>query len=163
MNRKNSHSYSSTNRSSLEAFQGLAAIYLSSAERLTALNLASARGLLDDTLTASMQRPSTGTDFGFTPSQVASVQPIFEKAVAYSRDAYGILLETQYQVIQALTSQFTGMNLNFMLPTDWTAPFEMFTKGLQEVSELTKKNASATAEATKSAVAETISKLSKAA
>jgi len=163
MNPKNSHSFSTANRSGLDTFHGLATIYLSSAERLTALNLASARGMLDDALAASTQRPSTGTDFGINLPQVAFGHPSLEKAIAYSRSAYEILLESQQEMIHLLSSQFASTNANFKLPADWTAPFQMFTKGLQEVSSLTKKNASATTEATKSAVTETLSKLSKAA
>lgn len=161
MNSKNSHSLSPENRSNLEAFHGLASIYLAGAERLTALNLNSTRGLLDDTLAASTQRPSTGTNVGFNLPQLAFVQPMVEKTIAYSRSAYEILLETQQEVIQTLSSQFTSTNANFKMPLDWSAQFDMFNKGLQEVSSLTKKNTSATIDATKSAIAETNSRLSK--
>lgn len=163
MNRKNSHSFSSANQSNLEAFHGLASIYLAGAERLTALNLTSIRGVLDDTLAESTQRPSKGADFGFNLPQVAFGQPIVEKTIAYSRSVYEILLETQQDVIQTLSSQFTSTNANLKMPLDWSAPFDMFTKGMQEVSSLTKKNASATTEATKSVIAEANSRLSKAA
>jgi phasin family protein len=163
MNSKNSHSHSSENKFNLEAFHGLATIYLDGAERLTALNLNSTRELIDDTLAASTQRPSAGTDAGFNFPQVALVKPIVEKTIAYSRSAYEILLETQQEIIQTLSSQFTSANANFKMPLDWSAQFDMFTKGMQEVSSLTKKNTSATIEATKSAIAETNSRLSRAA
>ncbi|WP_310494350.1 phasin family protein [Dechloromonas sp.] len=162
MNRKNSHSFSSANQSNLEAFHGLASIYLAGAERLTALNLTTIRGALDDTVAESTQRPSTKTDFGFNLPLVAFGQPSVEKTMAYSRSVYEILLETQQEIIQTLSSQFANTN-NFKMPLDWSAPFEMFTKGMQEVSSLTKKNTSATAEAAKSAIAEINSRLSKAA
>jgi hypothetical protein len=55
------------------------------------------------------------------------------------------------------------MNANFKAPANWTAPFEIFTKGMQDVSSLAKKNASATTEASKSAITESRSRLSKAA
>ncbi|UCV24346.1 phasin family protein [Ferribacterium limneticum] len=163
MNRKNSHSFSSANQSNLEAFHGLASIYLAGAERLTALNLTSIRGVLDDTVAESTQRPSTKTDFGFNLPLVAFGQPSVEKTMAYSRSVYEILLETQQEIIQTLSSQFANTNANLKMPLDWSAPFEMFTKGLQEVSSLTKKNTSATTEAAKSAIAEINSRLSKAA
>ena len=163
MNRKNSLSLPSANRSNLEAFHGLAEIYLSSAERLTALNLASTREMLDDSVAASMQRPPKGDNSGFNFPQIAFVQPSLEKAIAYTRSAYEILLESQQEIIQSLSSQLTSMNTNFKAPAAWSAPFEMFTKGMEEVSSLAKKNASATTEATKSALTETLSKLSKAA
>ena len=163
MNRKVPQSSPSANRSNVEAFHGLAEIYLSSVERLTALNLASTREMLDDTVAASMQRPSKGDNSGFNLPQMAFVQPTLEKAIAYSLSAYEILLESQQEIMQSLSSQFSSTNVNLKLPADWTAQFEKFTKGLQEVSLLAKKNASATTEATQSAIAETLSKLAKAA
>jgi len=63
--------------------------------------------------------------------------------------------------MQTLSSQFTSVNENFKLPADWTAPFETFTKGVQEVSMQTNKNVSATAAAAQSAIAKTVSKLTK--
>ena len=161
MNRKNSDSISSANRSSLDTFHGLATTCLSSAERLTALNLASARGMLDDTVAASRQRPSTGTDLGFNHAQMAYVKPVFEKAVAYSYSVFEILLESQQEIIHTLSSQFSSMNANFKAPANWTAPFEMFTKGMQDVSSLAKRNVSATTEATKSAITESLSRVTK--
>lgn len=161
MNRKNAQSLPSANRSNLEAFHGLAEICLSSAERLTALNLASTREMLDETVAASMQRTAKEDNSGFNFPQFAFVQPNLEKAIAYSRSAYEILLESQQEIIQSLSSQLTSMNTNFKVPGDWSAPFDMFTKGMQEVSSLTKKNASATTEAAQSAIAETLSKLAK--
>jgi phasin family protein len=161
MNHKNTQSQPSANLSNLEAFHGLTEICLSSAERLTALNLASTREMLDDTLAASRHRPPKGNDSAFNLTQFAFVQPNLEKAIAYSRSAYEILLESQQEFIQSLSSQLTSMNTNFKVPGDWSAPFDMFTKGMQEVSSLTKKNASATTEAAQSAIAETLSKLAK--
>lgn len=162
MNRKNAPSHSSENQSNLEGIHGLATIYLAGAERLTALNLNSTRELLDDTLAASAQRATTGSNFGFSLPDVASVQPMIEKTIAYSRSAYEIVLETQQEMIQTLSTQFTSANANFKMPLDWNTQFDMFNKGLQEVTSLTKKNASATIDATKSAIAETNSRLSKA-
>ena len=160
MNHKNTQSLPSANRSNLEAFHGLAEICLSSAERLTALNLATTREMLDETVAVSMQRTAKEDNSGFNFPQMAFVQPSLEKAIAYSRSAYEILLESQQEIIQSLSS-FTSMNANFKVPGDWSAPFDMFTKGMQEVSSLTKKNASATTEAAQSAIAETRSKLAK--
>jgi len=160
---KNAQSQSLKNQSNLDAFSGLSTICLAGAERLTALNLTATRELLEDTFAAATQRPSAGTDFGFNLPKLAFGQPNVEKAIAYSRSVYQIFLETQQEMIQTLSTQFSSTNANFKLPSDWTAPFEMFTKGVQEVSSLTTKNASATIDATKSAIAEANTRLSKAA
>lgn len=163
MNRKNSQSLPIVNQANLETLQSLAGIYLSSAERLTALNLESARGMFEDAVAASTQQPAKDTGFGFNLPQITFIQPSSEKVIAYSRSAYEILLESQQEIIRTLTSSFTNMNANFKLPTDWTAPFEMFSKGLQEASSLAQKNASAATEATQRSVTETVSRLAKAA
>jgi phasin family protein len=119
--------------------------------------------MLDETVAASMQRTAKEDNSGFNFPQMAFIQPSLEKALAYSRCAYEILLESQQEIIHTLSSQFSSMNANFKAPANWTAPFEIFTKGMQDVSSLAKKNASATTEASKSAITESRSRLSKAA
>jgi len=163
MNSKTSQSQSLENQSNLNAIHGLATIYLSGAERLTALNLTATRGLLEDTFAASTQRPSAGADSGFNLTQLAFSQPNVERTIAYSRSVYQIFLETQQEMIQTLSTQFSSTNASFKLPSDWSAPLEKFTKGVQEVSSQTAKNVSATIDATKSAIVETNSRLSKSA
>jgi phasin family protein len=128
MNRKNPHSLPAAKRSSLDALQAFAEIYLTSAERLTVLNLASAREMLEQTVAASRQKPSTENESGFNLPQLAFSQPSFQKAVTYSRSVYEILLESQQEIIKTLSSQFSDMNANFKLPAEATAPFEVFSK-----------------------------------
>lgn len=163
MNSKTSQSQSLVNQSNLDAIHGLATIYLSGAERLTALNLTATRGLLEDTFAAAAQRPSAGTDSGFNLPQLAFSQPNVERTIAYSRSVYQIFLETQQEMIQTLSTQFSSTSANFKLPSDWTAPLEKFTKGVQDVSSQNAKNVSATIDATKSAIAETNARVSKSA
>lgn len=163
MNRKNSQSLPIANQANLETLQSLAGIYLSSAERLTALNLNSTRGMIEDAVAASMRQPAKETESGFNFPQIAFIQPSSEKLIAYSRSAYEILLESQQEIIRTLTSSFTNMNANFKLPTDWSAPLEMFSKGMQEASSLAQKNATAATEAAQRSVTETVSRLTKAA
>lgn len=163
MNRKNSQSLPIANQANLETLQSLAGIYLSSAERLTALNLASARGMFEDAVAASTQQPAKDTGLGFNLPQITFIQPSSEKVIAYSRSAYEIIVESQQEIFRTLTSSFTNMNANFKLPMDWSAPFEMFSKGLREASSLTQKNVASATEATQRTVASAVSKLEKAA
>ena len=161
MNRKNSQSLPIVNQSNLATLQSLAEIYLSSAERLTALNLNSTRGMIEDAVAASMRQPVKEKESSFSFPQIAFVQPSSEKLIAYSRSAYEIVLESQQEIIRTLTSSISNMNGNFKLPTDWTAPFEMFSKGLQEASTLTQKNVASATEATQRTVSGAISKMEK--
>jgi hypothetical protein len=55
---------------------------------------------------ASMKQRSTGINIGFSLPQTTFVLPSLEKAFAYSRRAYEILLESQQEIIQTLPSQF---------------------------------------------------------
>lgn len=163
MKHENSQTLNTVNRSNLEALKGLADIYLSGAERLTALNLASTREMFDDTITASMQQTSKKNESGFNLPQMAFVKPSFEKAIAYSRSAYEILLESQQEAIKTVSSLVTNMNGNFKVPADWTASMEMFTNGVKEASSIAKKNVATATEAAQRTVSEARAKLEKAA
>lgn len=163
MNHENSQPLATANRSNFDAIQGLAEIYLSGAERLTALNLASTRGMFDDTIAAAKQQTSKENESGFKLPQIAFVQPSFEKAIAYSRSAYEIVLESQQEAIKTVSSLFTNMNANFKFPVDLNASMEMFTNGVQEASSIAKKNVASATEAAQRTVSETRAKLEKAA
>jgi phasin family protein len=163
MNYENSQTLISANRSSLEALKDLGEIYLSGAERLTALNLASARGVFEDTVTASLQHASKKSESGFNLPQIAFAPPNFEKAVAYSRSAYEIILESQQEAVKKVSSLFANMNANFKFPVDLNASMEMFTNGVQEASSIVKKNVAIATDAAQRSVSETRAKLEKSA
>lgn len=163
MNYENSQTTTTANRSNLEAVKGLAEICLSGAERLTALNLASTRGMFDDTISAAMQQTTKENESGFKLPQMVFVQPNFEKTIAYSRSAYEIILESQREAIKTVSSLFTNMNANFKLPVDLNASMEMFTNSVREASSIAKKNVATATEAAQRTVSETRAKLEKSA
>lgn len=163
MNHENSQTITTANRSNLEAFKGLAEIYLSGAERLMALNLASTRGMFDDTIATAKQQSAKETDAGFKLPQMAFVQPNFEKAIAYSRSAYEIILESQQEAIKTVSSLFTNMNANFKFPVDLNASMEMFSNGVREASSIAKKSVATATDAAQRTVSDTRAKLEKSA
>jgi len=163
MPNKTAPSFNTAMPAAVDTFQALANIYLTSAERMLALNLSTLREAVEDSATAMSRLPDMKAGFGSNKQQATFVPPMLEKTMAYSRSAYEILAATQQEVTQMLTSQMTGSGSGFKIPTDWNAPFELFAKSVQQFSTLAAKGATATTEAGSRALSETLSKVRRAA
>ena len=150
MNRKNTFSFP-TSPVNADAFQALANIYLTSAQRLAELNLNTIREVVEESVTATKGHHGTQADNGFGFPQATFLQPLADQSMAYSRSAFAILVEAQQEAIKTLTSQFSGLGTSFNLPTDWNAPLEMFNKSVKQFSTLATQGASATNEAVRKA------------
>lgn len=163
MNQENSQTIATANQSNLDAVKDLTEIYLSGAERLTALNLTSTREMFDNSISVAMQQSAKENESGFKLPQIAFVQPSFEKAIAYSRSAYEIIFESQQEAIKKMSSLFANMNANFKFPANWSASMDMVTDGVQDASSIVKKNIATATEAAQRTVSETRAKLDRAA
>lgn len=150
MNQKNTSSFSSSPVNA-DAVETLANIYLSSAERLAELNLNVIREVLKESVSATKGHHSKGNDNESAFTQASFLQPIIEQSMAYSRNAFAILVETQQEATKTLMSQFAAGGASYKLPTNWNASLEMLNKGAQQFSTLATQGASATNEVARKA------------
>ena len=98
--------FAAANKASVEAMLSLANTALASAERIAALNLNTARSLLEDSV-ANTKAILGAKDVQEALSiQSSLAQPNVEKAVAYSRSVYEISAQNQEEVSKMLESQF---------------------------------------------------------
>jgi phasin family protein len=134
------------NRTAIDTFQALAKIFLTSAERLSALNLSAAREVVEDQ--SAIARAMMGTrgpeDVGDMQNTLA--QPMINKALAYSRGTYEIFTETQLDLTRLMASQLPRIGGQLPMP-DWNAALDMFRAGARQFSDMAAQNAATTADA----------------
>lgn len=161
MNQKNTSSITASPVNA-ETVQALANIYLSSAERLAELNLNVIREVLKESVSTTKGHHGKGNDNESAFTQASFLQPMIEQSMAYSRNAFSILVEAQQEATKTLMSQFAAEGANYKLPTDWNASLEMLNNGVKQFSTLATQGASATNEVARKA-SETFTKATKAA
>lgn len=103
----NLESFTSANRATVDALLSLANIALSSAERVAALNLNTARTALEDGITSGKAVMSAKDPQEAITVQSGLAQPTIEKAVAYSRSVYEISAQTQEEFAKLVEGQFS--------------------------------------------------------
>ena len=87
--------FAEANKASVEAMLTVANTVFASAERLAALNLNTARTLLEDSVANTKALLSAKNVQELASMQATLAQPSLEKAVAYSRSVYEIATQTQ--------------------------------------------------------------------
>lgn len=154
MNTKTSVNSTATQTDAIDALLALTNIYFSSAERLSELALSNARKTVEDCV--SMTADASAIGKGRDPDALKSVfgQPAFERAMTCSRDAFEILSEAQQEAIQVLGKQFSMSRVQFPIPGDWRAGFDLFTRSFRDLSSMTAANVNATADAGSKMVAD---------
>jgi hypothetical protein len=160
MNQKNTSSIFAS-AVNTDAIQALANIYLTSAERMVELNLNTVREVLEESVTVSKEQQGKGV-YVSDVSQLNLLKPMVDKAMTYSHSVYAIFVETQQEASKTLMSQVSNLSTSYKVPADWNAPFEIFNKGVQQLSALATQGASATDEVVRK-TSESITKASKAA
>jgi phasin family protein len=95
---------STANKTNVEALATIANTAFASAERLAALNLNTARNLLEETVDQAKAFMNAKDPRELVALQTAFAQPALEKAIAYSRSIYEIASETR----EALGKIFEG-------------------------------------------------------
>ncbi|MBI5920367.1 MAG: phasin family protein [Betaproteobacteria bacterium] len=164
-----------TSKSNVEALLTLANTAFASAERLAALNLNTARSLLEDSVSSAKTLLGVKDIQGFVALQTTLAQPAVEKAVAYSRSIYEIATQTQEEVSKIVESQFAETNRNVASALDKAAKnapagsdvavaavksaiaaansaYDSMTKAAKQVAEITEANVAAATSATVKAV-----------
>ena len=98
--------FTSANKANIETLLTLANTAFASAERLAALNLNTARSLLEDGVANTKALLAAKDVQELVNLQVSLAQPIVEKAVAYSRSVYEISAQTQEELSKMIEAQF---------------------------------------------------------
>ena len=94
------------NKANVETLLTVANTAFASAERLAALNLNTARAILEDSVANAKALLAVKDVQQLMSLQTNLAQPAVEKAVAYSRSVYEITSETQQQLAKMVEAQF---------------------------------------------------------
>ena len=100
----------SANKAKIETVLTLANSAFASAERLAALNLNTARSLLEDGVANAKALLGAKDMQELFSLQSSMAQPAVEKAIAYSRSVYEISAQTQEEFSKVLEAQFNDFN-----------------------------------------------------
>ena len=98
------------NKANVETLLTIANTAFASAERLAALNLNTARSMLEDVVANAKALFAVKDVQEFMGLQASLAQPAVEKAVAYSRSVYEIATQTQEELSKVFEGQFSEMN-----------------------------------------------------
>jgi phasin family protein len=178
--------FAGANKANVETLLTIANTAFASAERLAALNLNTARILLEDSVNNAKTLLAAKDVQELLGMQTALAQPTFEKAVAYSRSIYEIATQTQDEFSKIFDSQYVEMNKNVSNVLDKVAKsapagsdvavaavksavaaansaYETMNKAAKQVAEMTEANVAAATSATVKAVGAAAPKARKAA
>lgn len=174
------------NKANVETMLTMANTAFASAERLAALNLNTARTLLEDSVNNAKSLLTAKDAQELLAMQTALAQPAFEKAIAYSRSIYEIATQTQDEFSKIFDSQYVEINKNVTSALDKAArsapagsdvavaavksaiaaansAYETMNKAAKQVAEMAEANVAAATTATVKAVGAAAPKAKKAA
>lgn len=163
--------FAETNKANIEALLNLANTAFASAERFAALNLNTARTLLEDSVANTKALLSVKDVQELINLQTTLAQPGVEKAVAYSRSLYEIAAQTQEEISKIVEAQFTEANKSVATALDKAAKnapagsdvavaavksaiaaansaYDSISKAAKQVAEITEANVAAATNAT---------------
>ena len=113
--------FASANKANVETLLTIANTAFASAERLAALNLNTARAMLEDSVANAKALLAVKDVQQLVAMQTTLAQPAVEKAVAYSRSVYEIATQTQEELSKVVEGQFSEMNKNVASALDKAA------------------------------------------
>ena len=174
------------NKANVEAMLTLANTAFASAERLAALNLNTARAVLEDSVNNAKALLGAKDLQEVISLQATLAQPSVEKAVAYSRSVYEISAQTQDEFSKLVEAQFAEVNKNVASTLDKAAKsapagsdvavaavksaiaaansaYDTMSKAAKQVAEIAEANVAAATNATVKAVGAAQTKVKKAA
>ena len=167
--------FASANKANVETLLTIANTAFASAERLAALNLNTARAVLEDSVANAKALLAVKDVQQLVAMQATLAQPAVEKAVAYSRSVYEIATQTQEELSKVVESQFSEMNKTVATALDKAAKnapagsdvavaavkqaiaaansaYDSMTKAAKQVAEIAEANVAAATSATVKAV-----------
>ncbi len=109
------------NKANVEAMLTLANTAFASAERFAALNLNTARAVLEDSVNNAKALLGAKDLQEAISLQATLAQPSVEKAVSYSRSVYEISAQTQEEFSRLVEAQFAEVNKNVASSLDKAA------------------------------------------
>lgn len=159
------------NKVGIEALLTLANTAFASTERLAALNLFTARSVLEDSVSGAKGLFSVKTPQELLGYQTTLAQPAVEKAVAYSRSLYEIATQTREEMSKLFEIQLAEVNKTMSATLDQAAKnapagsdfaftaaksalaaansaYDNVTKVVKQVTEITEANVAAATNAT---------------
>ena len=166
----------SANKANVETLLTLANTAFASAERLAALNLNTARTLVEESVSNAKSLLGAKDAQDLVGLQSSLGQPAVEKIVAYSRSVYEIATQTQEEISKVFEGQFAELNKNVASALDIAAKnapagsdvavaavksaiaaansaFDSMSKAAKQVTEIAEANVAAATNATVRAVA----------
>ncbi len=167
--------FSSANKANVETLMTVANTAFASAERIAALNLNTARTLLEESVSNAKSLLAIKDVQEFMNLQTSLAQPALDKAIAYSRSLYEIATQTQEEFGKIIESQFAEVNKNVATVLDKAAKnapagsdvavaavksaiaaansaYDTMTKAAKQVAEIAEANVAAATSATVKAV-----------
>jgi phasin family protein len=167
-----------SNKAAVDSLLTLANTALASAERIAALNLNTARSILEDGVANTKALLGAKDVQEAISIQASLTQPNVEKAVAYSRSVYEISAQTQEELSKLVESQYSDFQKQVAGLLDKAAKsapagsdvavaavksaiaatnsaFESMNKAAKQVAEITEANVAAATNATVKAVGAT--------
>ncbi len=167
--------FAEANKAGIEAMLTIANTVFASAERLTALNLNTARTMLEDGVANTKALMSAKDMQELASMQATIAQPSVEKAVAYSRSVYEIATQTQSELAKVSEAQMAEMKSAMFNMLDQSlknapagsdaavaavksamaaasAAYDSMTKAAKQVTEIAEANVAAATTATIHAV-----------
>ncbi len=170
--------FAAANKAAIDSLLSLANTALASAERIAALNLNTARSVLEDSVSGAKAMMSAKDPQEALTIQASMAQPNVETAVAYSRSVYEISAQTQEEVTKMLEAQFNDFQKQIAALLDKasksaptgsdvavaavksaiaaaTSAFDNMNKAAKQVAEITEANVAAATNATVKAVSST--------
>lgn len=109
------------NKANVETLLSLANASFASAERLAALNLNTARSVLEDGIATTKALLSAKDIQEIVNLQASLAQPAVEKTVAYTRSVYEIASQGQEELSKFLETQVSELNKNLASALDKAA------------------------------------------
>ncbi len=172
------------NKANVETMLTLANTAFASAERFAALNLNTARAVLEDSVNNAKALLGAKDLQEVVSLQATLAQPSVEKAVAYSRSVYEISAQTQEEFSKLVEVQFAEVNKNVASTLDKAAKsapagsdvavaavksaiaaansaYDTMNKAAKQVAEITEANVAAATNATVKAVGATATQKAK--
>lgn len=113
--------FAAANKANIENLLTVANSAFANVERLSALNLNTARTLLEESLANTKAMLAAKDAQELISLQSALVQPLVEKAVAYNRSVYEIASQGQEEVSKLFEAQISELNKNLAAALDKAA------------------------------------------
>lgn len=178
--------FAATNKANIETLLSLTNSAFANVERLAALNLNTARSVLEDSVANTKALMAVKDVQELIALQSSLAQPLVEKAVAYARSVYEIASQSQEELSKVLEGQVAEVNKGVAAALDKVAKsapagsdvavaavksaiaaansaYDSFNKAAKQAAEITEANVTAATTATVKAVSTTTKAAKKAA